>query len=213
MTDDKHPNNLRLKSSLFPFIKHCRCFFESGQITNWQILLEKTFCNLISANCAAVLPLTRRARRSISKWLTKSLPQTHLSDCSSWWKGGRGAWCSGRNRTCFFGSSFAAAAIEGGRNRLLYMYSRNVGLRPTVWQVGRGGRSPYSGNCQSLISIFQSGKFRNVNLKIGYPVHWSVIVPWYHLPPRRMMHAEFALMKLSFKSKSDPNVYIWCSLG
>ena len=125
---------------------------------------------------------------------------------------GRGAWCSGRNRTCFFGSSFAAAAIEAeGTNRLLYMYSRNVGLRPTVWQVERR-EVPHSGNCQSMISIFQSsepqGNFEIIIWKLG--TLYIVLLSFRDTTTYRGGDdAELAVMKFSVTSKSNPNIYVW----
>ena len=92
------------------------------------------------------------------------------------------------------------------------MYSRNVGLRPTVWQVERR-EVPHSGNCQSMISIFQSSKpsrkFRNNHLEVGHPVHCSVISFRDTTTYRGGDDAEFTIVKFSLTSKSNPNIYVW----
>ena len=204
------PTTSRLKSSLFPFVKHCRCFFESRQITNWQTLLEKRFCNLISANCTTLLLLTRRAQRSMSKWLTKSLLQTDLSDCSSRWKGGAHDVAEEIEPVSLARHSPPPPSKQ---RESLYCIcipgmSGSAGLSDRL----KGGKFPIQEIVnqwyQSSNEVNHLGNFEIITWKLG--TLYIVLLSFRDATTYRGGDdAEFAIMKFSVTSKSNPNIYVW----
>ena len=125
---------------------------------------------------------------------------------------GRGAWCSGRNRTCFFGSSFAAAAIEGEGGTAYCICIPGMSGSDRLSDRLKGGKFPIQEIVnqwyQSSNEVNHLGNFEIITWKLG--TLYIVLLSFRDATTYRGGDdAEFAIMKFSVTSKSNPNIYVW----